>query len=239
MLTKSTAICNMHADIVFLSDIRLGNKFKKFTDAVRMDYKFVYNSTGSKRGVGILIKNNLDIIILDTYKDVNENIILLRCQLIKSEVIVGSVYGPNTNNDSFFRDLNTGLESFPRVPIILGGDWNATNSMDPLPDNPDCFMMQDIPSLHRSRELNTLKDTFDLIDPFRILNPLLIDYTYEPHGTVRKNRSRIDFFLTSGNLLESIKSSEISSKFCKKLFDHRSVTLNFGKKKKVWPTYGQ
>jgi exonuclease III len=134
-------------------------------------------------------------VILDTYKDANENIILIRCQINKCDVIIGSVYGPNTNNDSFFRDLHAGLENFRPAPIILGGDWNATNCMDPVPDNLDCFRMQDIPSLHRSRELNSLKDNFDLIDPYRVLNPLLTDYTYEPHGTVRKNRSRIDFFL--------------------------------------------
>jgi hypothetical protein len=41
MLTKATAICNINADIICLSDIRLGNKSKKFIDAVSMDYKFV------------------------------------------------------------------------------------------------------------------------------------------------------------------------------------------------------
>jgi len=215
MLTKITAISNLNADVVFLSDIRLGTKIKKFTDAVRLNYKVFSNSTSSKRGVCILIKNNIDLTVVNTYKDGNENIILLHCLLNKNDIILGAVYGPNTNNDSFFTDLDRGLSNLPRIPTILGGDWNATNCLDPVPNNLDCFSMAEIPSLHRSRELDILKNNYELVDPYRLLNPRATDYTYEPHGTVRKNRSRIDFFLVSGPMSDAVKSCFISAGYCK------------------------
>ena len=56
MHLKLTAIMNLKSDIIFLSDIRLGNKGKKIEHVVQSHYKFFYNSTQSKRGVGIMVK---------------------------------------------------------------------------------------------------------------------------------------------------------------------------------------
>ena len=147
---KTTAISNLGADIVFLSDIRLNHRHKKIVDIFRTDYKFFFNSTRAKRGVGMLIKNNIDITVIDTFQDVDENILLMHCRLNNIEVILGTIYGPNDNNMEFFHNLTRGLNSFPKVPIMLGGDWNATMSALPVNQNLDIINMREIPSRHRT-----------------------------------------------------------------------------------------
>jgi len=144
--TKTTAISNLGADIVFLSDMRLNNKHKKIVDIFRTDYRLFYNSSKAKRGVGILVKNSINITIINTFQDAEENILLLHCTLNNNEIVLGAIYGPNDNNMDFFRDLNRGLSSFPRIPIMLGGDWNATMSALPTNYNLDIVNMHEIPS---------------------------------------------------------------------------------------------
>ena len=56
----------------------------------------------------------------------------------------------------------------------------------------------------------------------------MMDFSYSPYGTVRKNRSRIDFFLISGNFSNRIKKCEIAPGLCKKNFDHKSIFLQLG-----------
>ena len=227
--TKTTSIKNAGADLVFLSDIRLNRKDKKINDIFRIDYKCFFNSTQARRGVGILIKHCLDLTVVNSFKDADENILLLHCIINGSECVLGAIYGPNTNDDNFFLNLGRGLRLFPDVPIILGGDWNATMSAAPADINLDIINMRDIPSRVRTDALLGVCTEFDLVDPFRLLNPLTKDYSYEPHGYVRQNRSRIDFFLVSALAAEDIKQCYIVDRFCKKSFDHRPVICSFGK----------
>ena len=102
--------------------------------------------------------------------------------------------------------------------------------MSPAPAeiNLDVFNMRTIPSQVRTTWLNEIMDKHELLDPFRYLNPNMMDFSYSPYGTVRKNRSRIDFFLISGSFSDYIKKCEIAPGLCKKNFDHKSVFLQLG-----------
>ena len=53
-----------------------------------------------------------------------------------------------------------------------------------------------------------------------------------PSGVLRRNRSRIDYFLISDVIFENVVSCTIAQGFCKKSFDHKHIMLNFKKKKK-------
>ena len=72
--------------------------------------------------------------------------------------------------------------------------------------------------------------TYCLIDPFRFFSPNTRDFSYQPFGSVRNNRSRIDFFLVSEQLADSIKKCFISDRYCRKSFDHRPIFLQQGKR---------
>jgi exonuclease III len=105
----------------------------------------------------------------------------------------------------------------------MGGDWNATYSTDPSADNIDIFRMARPPSIYRSEGISDLCTTYNLSDPFRILYPDTRDYTFRPR-TGRLNRSRLDFFLISNNLIDCLSTCDIKLALCTELFDHKSVS---------------
>jgi Na+-transporting NADH:ubiquinone oxidoreductase subunit NqrF len=51
--------------------------------------------------------------------------------------VVVSVYGPNTNDNTFFRDLKIVLDDNKSIPCIIGGDWNLTVCTDETEYNID------------------------------------------------------------------------------------------------------
>ena len=93
--------------------------------------------------------------------------------------------------------------------------------------------MQDLPNKRHSDYLVQFCEDLGMQDPFRALNPVRRDYTYCPFGTVRGNRSRIDFFLISNTLIPHVSSCEIAPCPQNKLFDHKAVILSFTKIQKI------
>jgi exonuclease III len=218
--------------VVLLSDVRLNGKDKIFSDKLKLWYKVYFNSTKNSRGVAVLIRNLVEHELLESAVDPQENVILLRIVLGGVEAVIGAVYGPNDNNCApFFYFIGATLNRWNNLPCILGGDWNATPSSLPATENPDIFSMNNIPSKVRSEDVEALCNDFDLSDPYRVLDPETRDFTYVPSGVVRKNRSRIDFFLASSDLYEGINSCTIAQGFSRKSFDHKPIFLNFQKKK--------
>jgi hypothetical protein len=96
--------------------------------------------------------------------------------------------------------------------------------------NPDILNMSSPPSLTRTRWLSDLCSRFNLLDPYRAFHPTRRDFSYFPKGQ-RKNRSRIDFFLMSQDLLSKCKSCDISPWLSVNTFDHKSIFLDFGNTK--------
>ena len=96
--SKVTSILNLNTDIIFLSDTRLGNKSKYISDL----FRFHHNSSQNRRGVAILVRNELDFVLTETVQDQDENVIFIAGIHSGKKLILGSVYGPNDNNKSFF-----------------------------------------------------------------------------------------------------------------------------------------
>ncbi len=57
------------------------------------------------------------------------------------------------------------------------------------------------------------------------------DFSYAPWGNLRKNRSRIDFFLVSSNIVDKVDDCFIKPHTQSKLFDHKAIVLDFCAKK--------
>jgi hypothetical protein len=114
---------------------------------------------------------------------------------------------------------------------VCGGDWNATYSTLPVEHNPDVLYMQNLPNLAHSKLIREMCDNLNLIDPFRVMYPNLLDFSYAPWGNSRKNRSRIDFFIVSKSIVNLVSSCHIKPAVQSKLFDHKAVLLDFNKKK--------
>ena len=199
-----------------------------------------HNSTSNSRGVGILLSSKLDYEILNFFRDGSENILGLNVSFSGHKILLVSIYGPNLGGNNFFQDLNTLLNLYPDSYKIIAGDWNLTYSTADTVDNIDIFRMAAPPSLIRSRSLAEICTTHHLSDPFRALHPDRRDYSYRPSNQ-RANRSRLDFFIVSDNLINMVSSCDISTEISNSLFDHHYVTLaflskNFKKKQSINPS---
>jgi exonuclease III len=113
-LRKVFGILKLNADIFFIQDVRISNRnlvsakddlVRLFQNNVYGSYSLLLNSSKNKRGVGILINNNLNCTFSeeDTRRDAEENILLARIN--RKTVILGSVYGPNNVCPNFFNNL--------------------------------------------------------------------------------------------------------------------------------------
>ena len=92
--------------------------------------------------------------------------------------------------------------------------------------------MQGVPNIRHSRLLQELLTDFNLTEPYRDLWPNRKDYTFLPRGLQRENKSRIDFFIISRNILPMVTECDIMPHLLGKLFDHKAITLSFRELKK-------
>jgi exonuclease III len=233
---KIAAILALQTSIIFLSDLRLNTDNIGFSNLFSPKYNMHHNSKVNKRGVGILISNNLQYSILREFKDEKCNILGLKTNLCGSEVLLISIYGPNTDDKGFYNFLKQVLGECAGIPVICAGAWNATYCTDPGTGNIDIINMNSPPSYIRSCWLAEICDEFNLTDPYRALHFDRIDFTYVPR-TGARNRSRIDFFLLSDSLLMLANKCNISDSIQTDLFDHKSIFLSFDVTKKQKKTF--
>jgi exonuclease III len=172
---KISAIVTLGTCLIFLSDIRLGNKCAK-ADVERSfgcnkikNYKFFHNSSKNKRGVGILIDMNYNMNVLDSYSDQDENILGLKLEYNEFVFWAISIYGPNSNENNFYDNLRRLVSGAGtgNVPCIIGGDWNATVCTLNSADNIDILNMHSPPSTYRSLRIDEISQAEKLTDPFR------------------------------------------------------------------------
>jgi exonuclease III len=89
-------------------------------------YKFIHNSEGPSRGVGILLHKNLrddSFNINNVRRDREGNYILLDINIKNNRYTVGSVYGPNYDEQvNMYDNLVSSCRELKNEKIILGGD---------------------------------------------------------------------------------------------------------------------
>jgi hypothetical protein len=171
--------------------------------------------------------------VLQEARDEDDNQLLVKCLIQNHTVILASIYGPNGTDPIFFSNLSNNIHSLGDFPIVVGGDWNTTYSGLPLAANPDIINMANLPNHPNCKSLSALCRNKKLIDPFRLLWPDRLDYSYTPRDITRLNRSRLDFFLISRDISVSVSECDIAPCVQSKLFDHKAVTLSFTGKKPV------
>jgi exonuclease III len=239
---KIEGITGKKADIILPSDIRAGNKG---TDLIKLmgltrngSYKLYLNSTRESRGVGIAIKRNIAHEIKNRYDGRgDENVLLLDVVVKGRRITVGSIYGPNGNDEGFFRDIERVITLWNNVNT-LGGDFNTIICDRVDDENLDREGRGRIPNRHNSRILNEWIENGMLLDPFRTLYPEAKEMSYIPFRTRQVGnreaslvgKSRLDFFLLSPVLLDGVDAIRYEDRLGSD-FDHREVSLKMGKKK--------
>lgn len=190
-----------HCDIYLLQETH-STKDTENSWQSEWGYKMFFSSHSSNsRGVAILLNNTFEFSLIKTIADPEGRFILIKLLINDQPVVVANVYGPNDDDPTFFDLIQTKLGEFENSSIIVGGDFNVVQ--DYTKDTLNLINRQN-PKAHES--INNLKNELDLYDPWRMHNPETKMYTW--HNTLNK-QSRLDYFLTSLDLLNCIETTEI------------------------------
>ena len=159
---------------------------------------------------------------------------MLKVKIHNHILLIGSVYGPNVNeNIHVFDELTAAVKNLNTSDIVLGGNWNCTWDCRNVDVNVDILDMFSIPSKRRSEKLKNMCNDLGLTDPFRVLYPNRQDYSYVPAVLQYTNRSRLDFFCVSKTLINFVKNCNIENSLTSTVFDHKEINLDFKCKTKL------
>ncbi len=240
------AITHRGSDIIFMSDCRIGSGIEKIRRILQMGLKTSYNlyanSTRGDRGVCIAISRDRNVEVLEEIREsVFENYILLRCKIDQKEMLIGSVYGPNTNNVQFYKDLIAKVESY-NLPTVIGGDFNTVLCGNRGVENLDLEDRENVPQKENGKVLREWLEEGSFCEPFRRKYPMSHTMSYVPFRTRRRvgnvwvnenyGKSRLDFYIISENLFGEVESVFYGDRLSRD-FDHVEAVLRLGRKRKA------
>uniref|UniRef100_A0A3B5MBT9 exodeoxyribonuclease III n=1 Tax=Xiphophorus couchianus TaxID=32473 RepID=A0A3B5MBT9_9TELE len=141
-------------------------------------------------------------------------IILIHKNLPFTRFLLGSVYGPNINDEDFFAVLLSQIAEMDCPNILIGGDFNCS-----LCPHMDRCPPQNTQSKN-SRAVKNILEELDLMDIWRHFNPSIKSFTFHslPHSTL----TRIDYLFISNHLVHLVEETEIG---IISLSDHAPVRL--------------
>ena len=228
-------------DIALLQEIKTENKNFPFNDFKNLGYSSHVFGQKSYNGVAFLTKLNINKIDINFLKDKNKQSRIIVGDIKNQSRVIKliNIYVPNGNPigtkkyvykkdwyDSFIKKIK--IELVENQNIIIGGDFNV------IPDEIDVYDYKKY-SNDALFKLEIRKKFRELInlgfhDIFRFFNKDKTEYTFWDYmaGSWQKNHGmRIDHFLVSSNLLNSIKSVNINKKPRSKLkpSDHTPIEL--------------
>ena len=238
---KIEGVTGKKADIIFLCDVRAGDKGKELEKLFRLtrngNYVLYLNSTKNSRGVGIAIKRKIAHDVKNTVLDRRtENYLLLDIELKGHRVTLGCLYGPNESNVDFFREVKTHVESWPNE-LILGGDFNTILDMDVTVQNLDRIGRGRTPNRPNGVFINSWISEGRVVEPFRALYPEEREISYMSYrgglggrhdGNLTYSKTRLDFFVVSKEILGITKSVKYEDRLGMD-FDHKEVILTIGR----------
>ena len=169
------------------------------------------------RGTAILIKSDLkNVEIHEVKRDQNGRCALVDLNIGKMRLTIGNIYGPNVDDDGFYKEALDLIDSLPNDNRILGGDFNLVLNLG------KDKMGGVNRTLKKSRQLvlNWMEHT-NMVDIWRLQHQDRRQYTYHTEYP-GKISSRLDFFLTSGGIAPLVHRSSITHGY---LTDHESIRI--------------
>ena len=236
-------------DVVLLQDTRLGDLRnetviqKKVLNHQAGQYLTFFNSSSNARGVGILIKRQLNFKIVKEYKTRCENAIILDIIINDSRLSIGSLYGPRQrDNPNFFNEIFELIEKIGNENYLLAGDLNTvTCCTKPTVNqnlNIDLHNVAKIPNPAHMNIINKKISMQSCADIFRSFYPDKKVFSYMPFNIdplhSRKYKSRIDHALSNMGLCEKVSS--LNYDITPSIFDHKIIRIQFGEFKPSPPS---
>ena len=213
-------------DILFLQEIKTENINFPTEEFKKLGYASYVFGQKSYNGVAFISKIEIDNIKLDFIKDdlKQSRIICGDLKINQKKIKIINVYIPNgnpTHTDKYTYKINW-LDKFLKSVkktlindknIIIAGDFNIIPEEIDVHDDTE-YLDNALYKIEIRKIFRELLN-YGFKDVYRLINKTKQEYTFWDYmaGSWQKNYGlRIDHFLTSDNLLESIKSIEINKK---------------------------
>ena len=204
-----------NASILCLQDTHLTENDVKSLKNIWGTDVYVSGDKTNSRGVAIFINNNFEYEILAQNKDKNGNYLNLVIKLSSMTINLVSLYGPNNDSPSFFREIKELLNKENIDYNILCGDFNI--AMD---QEMDTYNYKNTNNPQARKTLLEIISEYELSDIYRKLNPTSKRFTWRRRNPVKQ--ARLDLFLASTNLLDLTKKCNINSSYRS---DHSAIEL--------------
>ena len=180
------------------------------------------HGSSNSRGVAILFKKGVDCIIHSKILDPVGRYVILKAEIKGKMYLLINIYAPNkdTNIVEFLRDLGTTLriENLDEEEnIILGGDFNCP--LNPVLDKKGGIVL---PRKSVVETIDCLCADFDLVDIWRVKNPLTKSYTWSQISLMIF--CRLDYWLISNNLQDLVTITDIIPAI---KTDHAAISIEF------------
>ena len=187
------------ANILCLQDTHLTENDKTIVGDLWGGDTFISEGKTNARGVAILLSNNFEYEVLEQNKDKNGNYLNLVLKINSLIINLITLYGPNNDSPSFFREIKTLLDKTSSDYIILCGDFNVA-----LNQESDTYNYKNINNPLSKQVIMDIITEYDLSDMYRILNPTTKRFTWRRKNPIKQ--ARLDLFLASTTLLDMTKN---------------------------------
>jgi exonuclease III len=209
-----------HPDILFIQETHFTNELENIIAKEWNGTAIHSYGSSQSRGVSILLGSKLQFEHIDTYCTGDGRLLLTNIQTKDGVYCLVNIYSPNDTNsrNTFFKNANNVITEKCMGYLIIGGDFNDT--INPKLDRKSKATSRKLK--HAVYGLNSLIKQSKLCDIWRTKNPQIQQFTWRRKHA--HEASRIDFWLISANLINTVQSCDIRPALIK-YTDHQAVSL--------------
>ena len=216
---------NQNADIAILQETHCTpSKVSKFKQSWKGTSFHATTDSPYSKGVSILIKENLDVKIVNHFTFVNGRALLLNLEIFRQGLTFVGIYAPNKEKtrDEFFTNLSAWILDHAKYidNMVIGGDLNCC-----LLDN-DSSNKSHIKDKSRTT-LKTIMSVLNVYDTWDMHNKEsnMCHYTWKDKNV----KSRLDYIFVSKNSKLAVKyvtnKIVISDTVGQRVTDHKAVEV--------------
>ena len=204
------------SNIICLQDTHLIPEQERAIKSFWENEFILHGTKTNARGVAIFFNRHFEYKILNAHKDNIGNMLTLDL-LIHNEFTIRLIntYAPNQDQPDFFDTIQELIDSNTLDYLIICGDMNLA-----LDQQLDCYNYQHINNPKSRTKVLKLLNQYNMVDVYRHLFPNKKTYTWKRQNPTKK--ARLDYFLVTNQLLDSILESEITSGY---RTDHSMIKL--------------
>ena len=208
------------ADLIFLQETHSTKTTESQWKKERGSQFFFSHASANARGVAVLIRKGLYIVIEHELRDSDGRMLLLKMLMNEKKYFLVNVYGPNKDAEAikFFQYLSTtlrGMDFESDDNVIIRGDFNCP--LDPAKDKKGGILS---PRQHLINSIENIQSEFNLRDIWRVKNPTTLSFTWGK--TSPFIFCRLDYWLISDSLHDLVTQVDIIASI---KTDHSAIVL--------------